>query len=72
MYGVVQFSGWSKLRQMFVIDGANNVYCKRDLCLVFCLVLASLDRISALTFSLIGKCWTQTRSKADWMTLRTR
>jgi len=72
MYGVVQFSVWSRLRQMFVIDGANNVCCRRDLCLLFILVLASLDRMSTLTFSLLGMCWTHTRSKADWMTLRTR
>jgi len=65
MYGVVQFSVWSKLRQMFVIDGADNVCCRRYLCLLFSLVLASLDRISALTFSLLGMCWTHTRSKAD-------
>jgi len=61
MYGVVQFSVWSRLRQMFVIDGADNVYCRRDLCRLFNLVLSSLDRISALTFSLLGMCWTHTR-----------
>jgi len=57
---------------MFVIDGANNVYCSRDLCLLFSLVLASLDRISALTFSLLGICWTHTRLKADCMMFWTR
>jgi len=56
MYGVVQFSVWSRLRQMFIIDGTDNVRCRRDLCLLFNLVLASLDRISALTFSLLGMC----------------
>ena len=72
MYVAVQFSVWSRLRQMFVIDGADNVCCCRNLCLLFSLVLASLDRISALTFSLLGMCWTHTRLKTDCMTLRTR
>jgi len=63
---------WSKLRQMFVIDGADNVCCRRDLCLLFNLVLASFDKISALTFSLLGMCWMHTRSKVDWMILQTR
>jgi len=72
MYGVVQFSVWSRLRQMFFIAGAYNVFCSRDLCLLFSLVLDNLDRISTLTFSLLGMCWTHTRSKADCMTLRTR
>jgi len=35
---------------MFVVDGADNVCCKKDLCRFFILVLASLDRMSALTF----------------------
>ena len=39
---------------MFVMDGANNVCCKRDMCQLFSLVLASLDNMSALTFSLLG------------------
>jgi len=57
---------------MFVIDGANNVCCKRDLYLFFNLVLASLDKILVLTFSLLRMCWMHTRSKADWMTLQTK
>jgi len=72
MYGVVQFSVWSRLRQMFVIDGVDNVCWSRDLCLLFSFVLASLDRISALTFSLLGMYWTHTWSKAYWMKLRTK
>jgi len=72
MYGVVQFSVLSRLRQMFVIHGPDKVCCRRDLCLLFNLVLSSLDRISTLTFSLLGMCWTHTRSKSNWMTLRTR
>jgi len=42
---------------MFVVDGADYVYCKKDLCQLFSLLLASLDRMSALTFSLLGMCW---------------
>jgi len=57
---------------MFVVDGADNVYCKRDMCRLFSLMLVSLDSVLALTFSLMGMYWTHTRSKADWMTLQTR
>jgi len=57
---------------MFVVDGADSVCCKRDLCQLFSLVLASLDSLSALTFSLLGMCWTHTLSKAYWMILLTR
>jgi len=45
MCGVVQFSVWSRLRQMFIMDDADDVCCNRDLSLFFSLVLASLDRI---------------------------
>jgi len=57
---------------MFVMDGPDSVYCSRDLCLLFSLVLANLDRISTLTFSPLGTCWTRTRSKAECMTFWTR
>jgi len=56
---------WVRLRQVFVVDGADNVSCKRDLCRLFSLVLASLDNKSTLTFSVLGMCWMHTRSKAD-------
>jgi len=39
---------------MFVVDGGDNVYCRRDLYRFFILVLASLDRMLAPTFSLMG------------------
>jgi len=39
---------------MFVIDGVDSVYCRRDLCLPLSLVLASFDRMFACTFSPIG------------------
>jgi len=61
----------SRFRQMFVVDGADNVCCKKDLCWLFSLVLASLDRMSTLTFLLLGMCLTHRRSKAIWMTLQT-
>jgi len=41
---------------MFVIDGADSVCCRRDLCLPLSLVLATFYRTSARTFSLIGIC----------------
>jgi len=41
---------------MLVIDGVGNVCCKRDLCQLLSLVLASLDNMSALTFSVLGMC----------------
>ena len=56
---------WARSRQVFVVDGADSVCCKMDLCRLFNLVLASLDNMSALTFSVLGMCWMHTRSKAD-------
>jgi len=53
------------VRIVFVVDGADSVCCKRDLCRLFSLVLASLDNMSALTFSGMGMCWMHTCSKAD-------
>jgi len=41
---------------MFNVDGAYSVCCKRDLCRLLSLVLASLDNMSALTFSVLGMC----------------
>jgi len=57
---------------VFVVEGANSVCCKSDQCRLFSLVLASLDNMSALTFSDLGMCRMHTRSKADWMMFRTR
>jgi len=54
---------------MFVMDGANSVYCKSDLCLPLSLVLASFDRTFARTFSSLGICWMYNLSNPDWMTL---
>jgi len=72
IYGVVQLSAWPNLRQMFVVDGVDSVCCRRDLCLPLSLVLASLDKTSAHTFSHIGVCWMCTLSKPDCMMLHTR
>jgi len=47
------------------MDGENNIYCKRDLCRLFSLVLTNLDNMSGLTFSVLRMCWMHTRSKAD-------
>ena len=49
---------------MFVVDDADSVCCKRDMCQLFSLVLTSLDNMSALTFSVLGMCWMHTRSNA--------
>jgi len=39
---------------MFVMDRADSVSCRRDLCLPLSLVLASFDTMSARTFSPLG------------------
>ena len=67
MYGVVQLSVWLwvRLKQMLDVDGADSVCCKRDLCRLLSLVLASLDNMSVLTFSVFGMCWMYTCSKAN-------
>jgi len=39
---------------VFVMEGANSVYCKSDQWQLFSLVLASLGNMSALTFSDLG------------------
>jgi len=72
MYGVVQLSVWPRLRQMFVVDGEDNICCRRDLCPPLSLLLASLDKTYASTFSPLGICWMCTRSNPDCMMLQTR
>ena len=71
---MVQLSVWEWVRlwQVFVMEGAGNVCCNRDQWRLFNLVLASLDKMSALMLLVLGMCWMQTWSKADWMTARTR
>jgi len=72
MCGAVQLSVWPRLRQMFVVDGADNICCRRDLCLPLSLVLASLDNTFARTFYPLGMCWMCTQSKPDCMMLQTK
>jgi len=57
---------------VFVMEGVDSVCCKGDQWWLFSSMLASLDNISALTFSDLRMCWMQTCSKAYWMTFRTR
>jgi len=54
------------------MEGVDNVCCNRDRWRLFNLVLANLERLSTLMLSVLGICLMQTRSKADWMTTRTR
>jgi len=62
----------SKFRHMFVVEGAANVCCRRDLCRPFCFVLANLDKASARVLSPLGICYIFTSSKPDFMMLRSR
>jgi len=54
------------------MEGVDNVCCSRDRWQIFNLVLANLERMSALMLSVLGICSIRTRSKADCMTARTR
>jgi len=54
------------------MEGEDSVCCNSDRWRLFNLVLASLDRMSALIFSDLGMCWMRTWSKADWTTVQTR
>ena len=56
---------WVNIWQVCVIDGVDSVYCSRDRLQFLSLVLANLERMSALTLSVLGMCSTQTCSKAD-------
>jgi len=61
-----------RMWHVFVIEGVDNVCCNRDRWQIFNLVLANLDRMSALILSVLGMCSMRTCSKVDWMTARTR
>jgi len=63
---------WVRLWQVFVIEGVDRVCCNMDRWRPFNLVLANLDRMSALMLSILGMCSMRTCPKADWMTVRTR
>jgi len=55
-----------------VMEGADSVYCNNDRWRLFSLVLASLENMSALTFSDLRMCWMRTCSKAGWTTFWTK
>ena len=63
---------WVRLWQVFVMESVDNVCYNRDRWQLFNLVLANLDKMSALMLSVLGMCSMRTHSKADWMTARTR
>jgi len=53
--GVILSTGvWVRLWQVFVMEGVDNVCCNRDRWQLFNLVLANLDRMSALMFVGLG------------------
>jgi len=54
------------------MEGVDNVYSSRDRRRLFNLVLANLERMSALMLSVLKICLIQTRSKTDCMTARTK
>jgi len=56
---------WVNVWQVCVTEGVASVCCSRDRLRFFSLVLANLERMSALTLSVLGICSTQTCSKAD-------
>jgi len=64
--GVVLSVGeWVRFWQVFVMDGVDNVWYNRDRWRLFNLVLANLERMSALMLSILEMCSMRTRSKAD-------
>jgi len=56
---------WVKFWQVCVMEGVDSVCCSRDRLRFLSLVLANLERMSALTLSVLGLCSTRTCSKAD-------
>ena len=64
--GVTLVAGvWVNIWQVCVMDGVDSVCCSKDQLQFFSLVLANLERMSALTLSVLGMCSTRTCSKAD-------
>jgi len=47
---------WVRFWQVFVMKGVDNVSCNRDRWRFFNLVLANLERMSALMLSVLGMC----------------
>jgi len=56
---------WVKFWQVCVMEGVDSVCCSKDRWWLLNLVLANLERMSALTLSVLGMCSTRTCSKAD-------
>ena len=56
---------WVKFRQVCVMEGVDSVCCSKDQLRFLSLVLANLERMSALTLLVLGMCSTRTYSKAD-------
>jgi len=54
------------------MEGVDNVCCNRDQWRPFNLVLANLERMSALMLSVLGMSSMQTRSKANLIIVQTR
>jgi len=69
MYEVIQLSVFPRFRQMIVVDGADSVCCRRDLCQPLCFVLANLDNVFAGSLSPLSICWICTLSKLNFMML---
>ena len=62
---VLSAGEWVRLWQVFVMEGVDNVSCNRDQWRLFDLVLANLERMSALMLSVLGMCSMRTRSETD-------
>ena len=56
---------WVNIWQVCVIEGVDSVCCSRDRLRFLSLVLVNMERMSALTLSVLGMCSTRTCSKAD-------
>jgi len=64
--GVTLLAGvWVKFWQVCVMEGVDSVCCSRDQLRFLSLVLANLERMLALTLSILAMCSTRTCSKAD-------
>ena len=51
---VLSAGAWVRLWQVFVMEGVDKVCCNRDRWRLFSLVLANLERMSALMLSVLG------------------
>jgi len=66
LVGVTLLAGvWVKFWQVCVMEGVDSVCCSKDQLRFLSLVLANLERMLALTLSVLGMCSTRTFSKVD-------